>query len=476
MITLTEVIEVERSVEACFRYVSDFRTTVEWDATAVAARKLSPGPVGKGSHFSVLCKAGPTKLTLDYCITEFTPWQSVVLEGTSRFFHVKDVITFDPLSQGRTRITYVAEFRFRCGLDLLARNSEAGMQKMGRASLRGLARALADGNPAPSASAETERKDRKLATALACFTRYGHRRGRRKWLPMSSDMAGKHVLLTGANAGLGFATAVSLLEAGATLTVVIRDPAKLDLVQQAFEAETGRRADRVELADLSLLGDVNRLCQKLLHQGEPIDVLINNAGALFNDYAVTREGLERSVSLLLLSPWRLTEQLLPLLRRADTPARVINVVSGGMYTQKLRCDELIMPEHNYDGTAAYARAKRALTVLTELWADQWAADNIVVNSMHPGWADTPGVQNALPGFRRVTKKVLRTPDEGADTVIWLARATEADKLTGKLFLDREPRTTHLRARTIEDEGERARLPEWLGETYDALSPAFDTEA
>lgn len=476
MITLTEVIEVERSVEACFRYVSDFRTTVEWDATAVAARKLSPGPVGKGSHFSVLCKAGPTKLTLDYCITEFTPWQSVVLEGTSRFFHVKDVITFDPLSQGRTRITYVAEFRFRCGLDLLARNSEAGMQKMGRASLCGLARALADGNPAPSASAETERKDRKLATALACFTRYGHRRGRRKWLPMSSDMAGKHVLLTGANAGLGFATAVSLLEAGATLTVVIRDPAKLDLMQQAFEAETGRRADRVELADLSLLGDVNRLCQKLLHQGEPIDVLINNAGALFNDYAVTREGLERSVSLLLLSPWRLTEQLLPLLRRADTPARVINVVSGGMYTQKLRCDELIMPEHNYDGTAAYARAKRALTVLTELWADQWAADNIVVNSMHPGWADTPGVQNALPGFRRVTKKVLRTPDEGADTVIWLARATEADKLTGKLFLDREPRTTHLRARTLEDEGERARLPEWLGETYDALSPAFDTEA
>ena len=476
MITLTEVIEVERSVEACFRYVSDFRTTVEWDATAVAARKLSPGPVGKGSHFSVLCKAGPTKLTLDYCITEFTPWQSVVLEGTSRFFHVKDVITFDPLSQGRTRITYVAEFRFRCGLDLLARNSEAGMQKMGRASLRGLARALADGNPAPSASAETERKDRKLATALACFTRYGHRRGRRKWLPMSSDMAGKHVLLTGANAGLGFATAVSLLEAGATLTVVIRDPAKLDLMQQAFEAETGRRADRVELADLSLLGDVNRLCQKLLHQGEPIDVLINNAGALFNDYAVTREGLERSVSLLLLSPWRLTEQLLPLLRRADTGGRVTNDVPGHTYTPKLPCPQLPLPEHNYDGTAAYARAKRALTVLTELWADQWAADNIVVNSMHPGWADTPGVQNALPGFRRVTKKVLRTPDQGADTVIWLARATEADKLTGKLFLDREPRTTHLRARTIEDEGERARLPEWLGETYDALSPAFDTEA
>ena len=474
MITLTEVIEVERPVEACFHYVSDFRTIVEWDATAVAASKLSPGPVTKDTHFTVLCKAGPTKLALDYRITEFTPWQSVVLEGTSRFLNVKDVITFEALSQSRTRITYVAEFRFRYGLDLLARHREAGLRKMGRASLRSLARALADENPTPSASAETEQKDRKLATALACFTRYGHRRGRRQWLPMSRDMAGKHVLLTGANAGLGFATAVSLLEAGATLTVVIRDPAKVERMQQAFEAETGRRADRVELADLSLLGDVNMLCQKLLHDSEPIDVLINNAGALFNDYATTREGLERSASLLLLSPWRLTEQLLPLLRRAACTARVINVVSGGMYTQKLRCDDLIMPEKNYDGAVAYARAKRALTVLTELWAHQWAGDNIVVNSMHPGWADTPGVQNALPGFRRVTKTVLRTPVEGADTVIWLARATEADKLTGKLFLDREPRTTHLRARTMEDKEQRARLREWLSETYDALE--LDTEA
>ena len=473
MITLTEVIEVERPVEACFRYVSDFRTTVEWDATAVAASKLSPGPVGKGSHFSVLCKAGPTKLALDYCITEFTPWQSVVLKGTSRFFTVKDVITFEALGDDQTRITYIAEFRARYGLGLLERNAVAGLQKMGRASLRGLAKALTDRNPTPSASAETEQKDSNLATALACFTRYGHRRGRRQWLPMSSDMTGKHVLLTGANAGLGFSTAVSLLEAGATLTVVIRDPGKLDSMQQAFEAETGRQADRVELADLSLMNDVNTLCQKLLDQGEAIDVLINNAGALFNDYAETQEGLERSAALLLLSPWRLTEQLRPLLRCSAAPARVINVVSGGMYTQKLHCDDLIMSENDYDGTVAYARAKRALTVLTELWAQQWAGDNIVVNSMHPGWADTPGVQNALPGFRRVTKKVLRTPDEGADTVIWLARATEADQLTGKLFLDREPRTTHLRARTRENEGERGRLPEWLSDTYDAL--ALDAE-
>ena len=88
--------------------------------------------------------------------------------------------------------------------------------------------------------------------------------------------------------------------------------------------------------------------------------------------------------------------------------------------------------------------------------------------MHPGWADTPGVQTALPGFRRVTKRVLRSPAEGADTIVWLARASEADQLSGKLFLDREPRTTHLRPRTQERPEERTRLLDWLTKTYNGL--------
>ena len=98
----------------------------------------------------------------------------------------------------------------------------------------------------------------------------------------------------------------------------------------------------------------------------------------------------------------------------------------------------------------------------------WADQNIVVNSMHPGWADTPGVQTALPGFRRVTKRVLRSPCEGADTIVWLARASEADQVSGKLFLDREPRTKHLRPSTQERPEERTRLLDWLTETYSTL--------
>ena len=474
MISLREVIEVERSIEACFRYVADFRTTVEWDATAYSASKTTEEPVGLGSEFSLLCRAGPTSVSIQYTIVEYTPWQSIVLEGKSRWFTVRDVITFETRDASTTRITYCADFTYRFGLRTLAQKTEAAMRALGRKSLLGLTRALEDNNPSPAASPTTAKRDKNLFTALKCFTRAGYRTGRRTWAPMSTDMAEKHVVLTGASAGLGFETAVALLEAGATLTLVIRDPNKVASMQAALQERSGRQADRVELADLSLLSQVNALSERLLSANRPIDVLINNAGALFNDYCQTSEGIETSAALLLLSPWRLTEAVHPLLAHHDTPARVINVVSGGMYTQKLQCESLVMSEDDYRGSVAYARAKRALTVLTELWSAQCRDDRIVVNAMHPGWADTPGVQGALPGFRRLTHRVLRSSQEGADTIVWLARAREADKTSGQLFLDREPRTTHLRQHTLESAEERAALQPWLTQIYSTLDLAEST--
>jgi dehydrogenase/reductase SDR family protein 12 len=474
MISLKEVIEVERPIEACFRYVADFRTTVEWDATALSASKSTEEPVGLGSEFSLLCKAGPSTVSIQYTIVEYTPWQSVVLEGKSRWFTVRDVITFEPRGANTTQITYCADFTYGFGLRTLAKKTESAMRALGRKSLLGLTRALQDNNPPPAVRPKTAKRDRNLFTALTCFTRAGYRNGRRAWAPMSTDMTGKHVVLTGASAGLGFEAAVALLESGATLTLVIRDPNKVASMQAALQERTGRQADRVELADLSLLSQVNALSERLLSANRPIDVLINNAGALFNDYCQTSEGIETSAALLLLSPWRLTEAVHPLLAHHDTPARVINVVSGGMYTQKLQCESLVMSEDDYRGSVAYARAKRALTVLTELWSAQWRDDRIVVNAMHPGWADTPGVQGALPGFRRLTHRVLRSSQEGADTIVWLARAREADKTSGQLFLDREPRTTHLRQRTLESAEERAALQPWLTQIYSTLDLAEST--
>ena len=466
MITLEEVIEVSRPVAECFHYVADFRTTVEWDATAIEATKETPGPVSVGTRFALKCKSGPTKLALNYTITELVPFHSIELSGEGRFFTVHDSITFDDLKDGRTRVRYHAVFTFRYGMSGLARRAEKGFQAMGRASLRGLKKALTDDNPAPTASSDTVRRDKKLATALLDFTRFGYRRRRAHWLPMTASLAGKHVVLTGANSGLGFATARALLEADAILTVVIRDPNKLDAMQSALAEDTGRSADSVELCDMSLLSNVEALCDRLLTQQKTIDVLINNAGALFNEYAQTSEGIERSAALLLLSPWRMTERLVPLLEHHQSPARVINVVSGGMYTQKLRCAQLVMTEPTYNGSVAYARAKRALTVLTGKGGGWQGATSWSTACTRMGrYAWSP---KCLPGFRRITQSVLRSADEGADTIVWLARATEADRVSGKLFLDREPRTTHLRPNTAEKREERLGLRDWLQDTYSSL--------
>ncbi len=230
-----------------------------------------------------------------------------------------------------------------------------------------------------------------------------------------------------------------------------------------MKRETGNDEIRYELADLSLMADVDALIERFLQSGKPIDVLINNAGALFNPLGHTAEGLEQSYALLLLSPYRLTEGLSPLLLQTGE-GRVINVVSGGMYTSKLDVDALPNDGNSsYSGSAAYAREKRALMVLTEEWAARWKEQGIVVNAMHPGWADTPGVRDALPGFRKITRPILRTAQEGADTIVWLAVAQESGSVTGKLFLDREVVSTHLVAGTQEDAAERAKLLRFLDE-------------
>ena len=467
MISLHEEITVPRTIEDCFRYVADFRNAVEWDATATRADKITDGPVGLGSKFDLDCKAGPGSVNLEYEIEEYQPWHSIVLRGRGRFFEVVDTIVFS--EQGdHTHIDYTAEFHYRAGLEKIARRFETGMRAMGASSLKGLRIALQDNNPTPATLASSKRADAMVLPGLAMFTRWGHTRGQRHWLPMTRFMDGVHVVLTGASSGLGLATATSLAEAGADLTLVIRDPGKEEALRDHLLNETGRADIAIEFAELSSMTETQQLAERLIAAGKPIDVLINNAGALFNDYGETEEGLERSFALLLLGPWFLTRLLHPLLANHERAARVINVVSGGMYTEPLVCKRLVMKPDRYHGATAYARAKRALSVLTEQWANDWAADNIVVNAMHPGWADTPGVKSALPTFRKITQRVLRNSEEGADTIVWLARATEADKLSGKLFLDREARTPYLVKKHREKPGERERLPELLVETLHGI--------
>jgi NAD(P)-dependent dehydrogenase (short-subunit alcohol dehydrogenase family) len=119
-----------------------------------------------------------------------------------------------------------------------------------------------------------------------------------------------------------------------------------------------------------------------------------------------------------------------------------------------------LERRRYDGVVAYAETKRAQVVLAEMWADELEGDGVVVNSMHPGWADTPGVQSSIPRFRRVTRAILRTPAQGADTIVWLAASDAAGELTGEFVFDRKPRLKHLSDDTGSDADRRALWRLW----------------
>jgi dehydrogenase/reductase SDR family protein 12 len=462
MTVLQESVEVSRSVEDAFAYVSDFVTTTEWDSTVLSARKLTPGAIDVGTEFEVVCALPVGSVTLLYAVQKLQPNKLLELSGTSRFFDIRDTIAFSRTATG-TRIDYRAEFRFKPLAAPFAALLGNGLQKMGRESVAGLGAALQDRFTVKPLSALKKVGDQLVLPGVSLFSRQGYARARKSFNPMSASVKGKHMLITGATSGLGFATALELARRGADITLVARDRNKAQQSVAALQRETGNAAVRYELADLSLMQDVDALVARMKKRGAPLDVLINNAGALFNPRAETAEGLEQSFALLLLSPYRLTEGLKPLLCKAPAP-RVINVVSGGMYSQKLQVEALQITDAGaYSGSVAYARQKRALMALTQHWAQEWADDGIVVNAMHPGWADTPGVRSALPRFRQLTRRLLRSAEEGADTIVWLAVATEAGTVSGGLFLDREEHTPHLLGATRETPHDRAALVTLLRE-------------
>jgi NAD(P)-dependent dehydrogenase (short-subunit alcohol dehydrogenase family) len=168
----------------------------------------------------------------------------------------------------------------------------------------------------------------------------------------------------------------------------------------------------------------------------------------------TEEGHERMLATHVLGPHLLTKLLRPAMPRG---ARVIWVASGGMYGQRLRADDLQYLRGDYKPTTGYARTKRAQVVLAELWADELARDGIVVHAMHPGWADTPGIATSLPGFRRLAGPLLRSHDQGADTIVWLGAAEEPGLSSGGFWHDRRERPTHYAGRTKEGADDRRAL-------------------
>lgn len=258
------------------------------------------------------------------------------------------------------------------------------------------------------------------------------------WVDISCT-PGRRIVITGANSGLGFAGATLLAKAGADVTVVARNPERGEKAVEEIAASTGGDVS-LEICDLSSLDSVDEFAQRLLDQGEPIDTLVHNAGALHNPRQESVDGYELTLATHVIGPFKLTEMLRPLLRNGDDP-RIVTMASGGLYGQGISLSDL-QTTRDYTGTKAYARAKRSQLVLNTKWTEVLADDGIESYVMHPGWADTAGVADALPGFGKLVGPLLRSPEEGADTLAWLATEPTAELGNGGFWLDRARRPEH----------------------------------
>ena len=239
------------------------------------------------------------------------------------------------------------------------------------------------------------------APVITSFTRIGCAVRRRldQWKPLDDyDLTGRVIVLTGATSGLGKAAATQLAHCGASLVLVGRTDERNRTVVEEMIETTGNPSIAQVAADMGDLSQVRNLADRILTDHDRLDVLIHNAGALTAERSETPDGTEATVASQVVGPYLLTSLMVDRLV-TSAPSRVITMSSGGMYASGLTVSGLEMSPAEYNGTEQYARAKRAQVTLNEMWADRFGHEGIRFHAMHPGWADTPGVDAASADLR-----------------------------------------------------------------------------
>lgn len=440
MISFEENIQLPTDLHSTFSILADFSNLTDWDPGIASVEKLTPGILKIGTEFKVFAEFFFQKLPMKYIVTEYELNKKVSYIGEADTVKAFDTMEFIENSEG-CLVKYKAEFEFKGLLAMQESLMRVILQNTANNAFAGMRRAFS--LPGKIDENFSNKHFYKLFLPIVYdFSKMGYNSSRKNFKVVTSDLTDKIAIVTGASSGIGYEIALKLAKRKSTVILVGRNESKLVRAKQKIFSETENPNLFIEIADLSLMSDTIALADRVLQKFAAIDILINNAGAMFNEREVTSEGYEKSFALLLLSPCLLTNLLFAKLKESKEGSRIVNVSSGGMYSQKLQLDDL-QSEKDYSGEVAYAKAKRGLVILSEHWAKIWKNENVSSFCMHPGWADTEAVEQSLPGFYKLTKSILRTPEEGADTVYWLAASNELKNSTGGFYLDRKKQPTHV---------------------------------
>lgn len=249
----------------------------------------------------------------------------------------------------------------------------------------------------------------------------------------------KTAIITGATSGIGYQTALAIAKQGYRTVLVSRNKEKLENTQQEIISETGNENISYFVADLSLISDIKRVANEIKQAHPVIDVLVNNAGAMFSARQETQEGIELTLATNHINYFLLTTLLLDNIKAAPN-GRVACVSSEAQkLTKAVNWDDMEF-KNKFKGLTAYAQSKLFNAMFTFQLAKKLEGTNVIANCMHPGGVNT-GFGRNTKGFMRflvgLIFPLMRTPEKGAETLIWLATSNEVEGINGKYFYDKK---------------------------------------
>ena len=250
-------------------------------------------------------------------------------------------------------------------------------------------------------------------------------------------MNDKNILITGGTSGIGRAAAIELARRGARVIFTYRNKARGEETLDLIRRETGSRLVHMLEVDLASLDSVRRLAENYRKEFDHLGVLINNAGGYFGTRKTTFEGFEYTFGVNHLSHFLLTTLLKDIL--VSSRARIINVSSAAQKAGRIDFEDLML-EDNFAGFRAYSQAKLANIVFTNELSRRWYDYGITANAVHPGAVGTNFGAEAKPGFRfliKLGKPFLKSPEKGADTIVYLASSSEVEGISGGYFANRK---------------------------------------
>ncbi|HLL97636.1 MAG TPA: SDR family oxidoreductase [Rubrobacteraceae bacterium] len=257
-------------------------------------------------------------------------------------------------------------------------------------------------------------------------------------VPENGGMEGKVVLITGGTSGIGRAAATALAAMGAEVVVSGRSRERGESAVEEIRDTSGNEKVSLMLADLAVQAEVRGLAEEFRDRYDRLDVLVNNAGIIQSKRTQTPDGIELTLAVNHLAPFLLTNLLLDLLKES-APSRIVTVSSEARRGAQIDFDDL-QSERRYRAFKVYGMTKLANILFTYELAERLERTGVVANCLHPGGVNTNfGNHNRSFGtlIFRAFKPFMRTPEQGADTVVYLAVSPEAGKMTGRYLTDRK---------------------------------------